>query len=101
MTVTYINVERLLEDYNAEDLIICYGNQNKEEPYLEIKINKNVAKSKHINYSVKDISNTGEVTYNNVALVGNDISQQDIINNYIDIGLMKPDGTWINRRDVS
>lgn len=63
MSVRTMDIETLLEVINADRLVLRFGNQRKDSPYLELEIHEAIARDGKITYTIKELSETGYMNY--------------------------------------
>jgi hypothetical protein len=82
MDIVSVDVEDLLENYNTDVVVIRFGNKEHHEPYLELVIDKTVAKDGRIKYVIKEASPTGEINFNLASPFVWGMSLKEIQENY-------------------
>ncbi len=63
MSVRKMDIETLLEVVNADRLVLCFGNKETTDPFLELELHRAVARDGRITYSIVELSETGMVSY--------------------------------------
>ncbi len=59
-----IDIEDLLSLAGADTMVVCFGNRNKDDPYLELVLNDSLSKDGRVRYAIKEPSPTGEIVSN-------------------------------------
>jgi hypothetical protein len=95
-SVVNIDIETLLKDYHADCLVVTFGNQNHEEKYLELMVEKSVVADQRIFYRVKEPSEAGEINHTFATPVYAGSSLEEIRQNYVNAGLIEDrgPGSW-------
>jgi hypothetical protein len=98
MAIVYINIERLLEDYHAEEIHVTFGNEEHDKTFREIRLNKKMIEEDGVlDCFTKEISETGEIKRITCISLPEGYSLNQLKKNYQKIGLMDDDGKWKKR----
>jgi len=92
MSVVNIDLERLLEDYHGDTIVVRFGNNNHIEPYMELILDKSIIKDGRIRYVIKELSNTGEINREFATPIIEGVSLEGVRQNYVNIGLIEDRG---------